>query len=99
IIREVVCPALLILDENTNISKEVRRFISLLEDMLELDLQERSLNNSDISNDVPYRPMTRVIRLQEFDDVEGVTFNLKGIITKFDSHLKAFEDCQGFRTM
>ncbi|KAH9328757.1 hypothetical protein KI387_000865, partial [Taxus chinensis] len=99
IIREVVCPALLILDENTNISKEVRRFISLPEDMLELDLQERSLNNSDISNDVPYRPMTRVIRLQEFDDVEGVTFNLKGIITKFDSHLKAFEDCQGFCTM
>ncbi|KAH9294260.1 hypothetical protein KI387_040539, partial [Taxus chinensis] len=99
IIREVVCPALLILNENTNISKEVRRFISLPEDMLELDLLERSLNNSDISNDVLYRPMTRIIRLQELDDVEGVTFNLKGIITKFDSKLKAFEDGQGFRTM
>ncbi|KAH9293763.1 hypothetical protein KI387_041034, partial [Taxus chinensis] len=58
IMREVVPPDLLILDENANISKEVRRFISLPEDMLELDLHERSLNNSDISNDVPYRPMT-----------------------------------------
>ncbi|KAH9331327.1 hypothetical protein KI387_003435, partial [Taxus chinensis] len=99
IIREVVCPALLILKENTNISKVVSRFISLPEDMLELDLLERSLNNSDISNDILYRPLTRIIRLQELDDVEGVTFNLEGIITKFDSQLKAFEDGQGFRTM
>ncbi|KAH9328636.1 hypothetical protein KI387_000744, partial [Taxus chinensis] len=68
IIREVVCPTLLILNENTNVSKEVRRFISLSKDMLELDLLERSLNNSDVSNDVLYRPMTRIIRLQELDD-------------------------------
>ncbi|KAH9287887.1 hypothetical protein KI387_032004, partial [Taxus chinensis] len=99
VIREVISPILLIFDEDTHISKKISRFISFPEDMLELDLKEGSLHTSYISNDVPNRPMTRVIRSKEVYDVEGVTFNLKGIIAQIDSHLKAFEDSQSLRTM